>query len=248
MKTKINAVIFDLGGTLIEYAGSYDEWPALETPGFRGAYESIHAHGVALPDFETFKMSGFGLLPGWWEDATVGKRNLRVVDLLQEVLTAVNAPSIPAAWLDEASTAYEDGIHQQATMVEGASAALQAVKAAGYKMGLLSNTMFSARMHERGLNEFGLNGFDAMLFSAAVNKWKPTAAPFLHLAESLGVDPKTAVYVGDDPRSDVVGGRAAGMKTVHIASSQRFEAAHISPDATLQSLTELDGLLRGWTL
>jgi HAD superfamily hydrolase (TIGR01509 family) len=248
MKTKINAVIFDLGGTLIEYAGSYDAWPALETPGFRGAYESLHAHGVSLPDFETFKMSGFGLLPGWWDDATVGIRNLRVVDLLQAVLTAVNSPPIPAAWLEEAGAAYEDGIHQQATMVVGASTALQAVKAAGYKMGLLSNTMFSARMHKRGLSEFGLNGFDAMLFSASVNKWKPTAAPFLHLAKSLGVDPKTAVYVGDDPRSDVVGGRAAGMKTVHIASSQRFEAADISPDATLHSLTELDGLLREWTL
>lgn len=247
MKTKIKAVIFDLGGTLIEYAGSYDEWPALETDGFRGAYESLQAHGVVLPDFETFKMSGFGLLPGWWEDATRGIRNLRVVDLLQAVLTAVNTPSIPVAWLDEAGAAYEDGIHQQATMVEGAQVALQAVKAAGYKMGLLSNTMFRGRMHERGLVQFGLTGFDAMLFSSEVNKWKPMAAPFLHLAELLGVEPETAVYVGDDPRSDVVGGRAAGMRTVHIASSQRFEAADISPDATLHSLTELGGLLRRWT-
>ena len=247
MKTKINAVIFDLGGTLVEYAGTHDSWPALETPGFRGAYESLHSNGVALPDFETFKMSGFGLLPNWWDDATVGVRNLRVVDLLQAVLTAVNTPSVPAAWLEEAGAAYEDGIHQQATMIAGAPAALQAVKAAGYKMGLLSNTMFRGQMHERGLSEFGLNGFDAMLFSSEVNKWKPMADPFLHLAELLGVKPETAVYVGDDPRSDVVGGHAAGMKTVHIASSQRFEAADISPDATLHSLTELDELLRQWT-
>lgn len=247
MKTKINAVIFDLGGTLIEYAGNYDQWPALETPGFRGAYDSLHAHGADLPDFETFKMSGFGMIPSWWDEATVGIRNLRVVDLLAGVLTAVNTPSVPAAWLEEAGAAYEDGIHQQATMVAGASGALRAVKAAGYKMGLLSNTMFRGQMHKRGLNEFGLTGFDAMLFSSEVNKWKPMAEPFLHLAEMLDVDPKTAVYVGDDPRSDVVGGRAAGMKTVHIASSQRFEAATISPDATLHSLTELDELLRQWT-
>jgi len=244
MKTKINAVIFDLGGTLIEYAGTYDSWPALETPGFRGAYDSLQAHGVVLPDFETFKTAGFGLLPNWWDEATSGIRNLRVVDLVRETVTAVSptVTSIPQAWLEEAGAAYEDGIHEQATMVDGAPMALQAVKSAG------SNTMFSARMHERALDEFGLNGFDAKLFSASVNKWKPTAAPFLHLAEVLDIDPKTAVYVGDDPRSDVVGGRAAGMKTIHIASSQRFEKAAVAPDATLHSLTELDNLLREWTL
>ena len=248
MKTQINAVIFDLGGTLIEYAGSYDSWPALETPGFRGAYDSLRGNGVSLPDFETFKIAGFGLLPDWWDEATAGIRNLRVVDLLRETVTAVSTTTPSPAQLEEAGTAYEDGIHQQATMVAGAPMALQAVKAAGYKMGLLSNTMFSARMHERGLEEFGLNGFDAKLFSAAVNKWKPTAAPFLHLAEALGVDPETAVYVGDDPRSDVIGGRAAGMKTVHIASSQRFEKTAVAPDATLNSLAELDELLREWTM
>ncbi len=248
MKTKINAVIFDLGGTLIEYAGTYDSWPALETPGFEGAYNSLHAHGVPLPDFETFKTAGFGLLPDWWDEATAGIRNLRVVDLVRETLLVINVPIPPAEWLEEAGAAYEDGIHQQSTMIEGAPMALQAVKSAGYKMGLLSNTMFSARMHERGLDAFGLNGFDAKLFSASVNKWKPTAAPFLHLAEALGVDPVTAVYVGDDPRSDVVGGRAAGMKTIHIASSQRFEKAAVAPDATLNSLTELDDLLREWTM
>ncbi len=247
MKTKINAVIFDLGGTLIEYAGTYDSWPALETPGFRGAYDSLHINGVPLPDFETFKTAGFNLLPDWWDKAATGIRNLRVVDLLAETLTAVNVKNTPRSSLEEAGAAYENGIHQQAVMVDGAATAVAQVKAAGYKVGLLSNTMFRPQMHERGLHQFGLGGFDATLFSADVNKWKPTAAPFLHLAEQLGVEPETAVYVGDDPRSDVVGGKRAGMKTVHIASSRRFKSAAITPDATLNSLHELEDLLHEWT-
>ncbi len=247
MNTKINAVIFDLGGTLIEYAGSYDSWPALETPGFRGAYDSLHANGVSLPDFESFKTAGFNLLPEWWDEASAGVRNLRVADLMAETLKAVDVHNTPRSFIEEAGAAYEDGIHQQAEMVEGAATAVAQIKAAGYKVGLLSNTMFRPQMHERGLRQFGINGFDAKLFSADVNKWKPTAAPFLHLAAQLGVEPETAVYVGDDPRSDVLGGKRAGMKTVHIASSQQFEAARIAPDATLNNLSELDGLLREWT-
>ena len=42
----IRAVIFDLGGTLIEYAGSYLHWPELETPGFMAAYEHLNGQGA----------------------------------------------------------------------------------------------------------------------------------------------------------------------------------------------------------
>lgn len=244
----IEAVIFDLGGTLIEYAGPYASWPDLETPGFAAAYEYLRQQGVALPPLETFRDTGFGLLPGRWQQATRGEQNLRLVELLEDVLRAHGITDVTAEQLATAAERYEDAICAQAHPLEGAQETLAYVKEHGYKMALLSNTMFTGRAHIHDLERFGLNGyFDAMLFSADAGKWKPTAAPFLFLVEKLDVSPETAVYIGDDPASDVVGARRAGLRTIHIKSSQRFPSPDgVQPHAEISSLRELPAVLAAW--
>ena len=65
----------------------------------------------------------------------------------------------------------------------------------------------------------------------------------------VGVEGKTAVYVGDSPLHDVIGGQRAGMKTVHFESSQRFEnPTHVKPDAIIQSLPDLLTTLDEWKI
>lgn len=74
---------------------------------------------------------------------------------------------------------------------------------------------------------------------------KPHPAPLLHAAESITVDPKHIVYVGDDLR-DIEAGRAAGMTT--IAASYGYCGNGPSPeawqaDALIASASELIPLL-----
>jgi HAD superfamily hydrolase (TIGR01509 family) len=130
-------------------------------------------------------------------------------------------------------------------MIPDAPQVLAGLKEAGYRLGLLSNTMFTGQAHIADLSRFGLDGyFDAMLFSADVGKWKPTAAPFLQVAEELEVGPATAVYIGDDPASDIVGGRRAGMRTIHFQSSDRFPTPNgVIPHARIERLVELPDAL-----
>ena len=113
------------------------------------------------------------------------------------------------------------------------------------KIGLISNTMFSGQSHIIDLKKYGLvDFFDTMLFSADVNMWKPNVAPFHAVLQYLDVEPGAAVFVGDDPAADVVGGRRAGMLTVHYPSSQRFSSADgVNPDATINNLLELPEVL-----
>ena len=47
---------------------------------------------------------------------------------------------------------------------------------------------------------------------------KPSPVPFRVACRLLGVEPATAVYVGNDPRKDVSGARAAGLRTVRVGS------------------------------
>ena len=244
-KQPIQAIIFDLGGTLIEYAGPHDAWPELETPGFQAAYDVWQTAGLPVPPFAQVQGAGFARLPRRWQAATRGEANLRLVDLLAETLTDCGLTAVSPTLLATAATQYQAAIQQQAAMIPHAPEVLASLKAAGYRLGLLSNTMFAGEAHVADLQRFGLDGyFDAMLFSGDAGKWKPTAAPFLHVAAELGIDPETAVYIGDDPASDVVGGQRAGMRTIHFQSSQRFPTPDgVTAHAAISQLAELPALL-----
>lgn len=238
----VDTVIFDLGGTLIEYAGPYATWPDLETPGLQAAYGSLQSKGVALPAFAALRETYFSLLPGRWQTAVDGQRNLRLAEMLGDLLHACcGANGVQPAWLVEAAELYQNAICAQAHPLAGAKETLEAVKAQGYKLGLLSNTMFTGAAHIADLRRFGLDGyFDAMLFSADVNKWKPQPAPYLHLVAELGGDVETAVFIGDSPEHDIVGAHSAGLQAILIRSSQRFHLPEsVQPDATIHHLAEL---------
>ncbi len=244
----IDTVIFDLGGTLIEYAGAYEHWPELETPGFEAAYTFLVEQNHALPPFTQFRQAGFALLPLMWRAATRHERNLRVTDLLAASLRSIEVNSIPATAVQAAAAHYGQAIQAQAFLVDQAVETVQQVKAAGYKIGLVSNTMFPGEMHRADMARFGLiDSFAALLFSADVFKWKPNADPFLQVLAELGAEADTAVYVGDDPASDVVGGQAAGMRTIYFKSSQRFTKPNgVQPHAEIRRLEELLDVLAGW--
>lgn len=244
----IEAVIFDLGGTLIEYAGPFAAWPELETPGFMAAFNHLKQAGANLPKFLRFRETGFEMLPMRWGMASAGERNLRLVDLLAEVLADCGVTEIPADQLAAAAEQYQSAVTEQAILLPNAPETLSQLKRAGYKIGLVSNTMFTGAAHREDLDRFGLSGyFDTMLFSADANKWKPTADPFLHVLSQLGVAPEASVYIGDAPDSDVVGSQRAGMKAIHIVSSQRSHQLNgIMPDAQIHDLAELPPLLTSW--
>ena len=242
----IRAVIFDLGGTLIEYAGEFDTWPALEEPGLNAAFSVLGSGGLALPDIEQFRTVAFELLPDGWRQATAGEKNLTVAGFLTEILDTLGLESPTGPLLDEAATCYEQAICAGAVAIPHGRETVAQLSAIGYKLGLISNTMFSGRAHMSDLDRFGLTSyFESFLFSADVNKWKPNRAPFDQVVVELGVTPETAVFVGDDPGADVIGARRAGLRVVHFESSKRFpspaEAAR--PDATIDDLRQLTPVL-----
>ena len=245
----IQAVLFDLGGTLIEYAGPYAVWPDLETPGLEAAYTFLREKGVRLPSFERFSGTGFTLLPLRWQMAVNGERNLRLIDFLLEILEANKVDVQNQAWLVEAASLYQDAICAQAVPLEAARETLDFVKRQGYQIGLLSNTMFTGSAHISDLKRFAMDSyFNAMLFSADAGKWKPSAEPYLDLLNQLNVASENGIFVGDDPANDMVGGKKAGLRTILMRSSQRFQQPDgVNPDAIISHLNELPLVLANWS-
>lgn len=76
---------------------------------------------------------------------------------------------------------------------------------------------------------------------------KPHPAPLLEAAKRLGVDPRACIYVGDDER-DIIAGRAAGMRTVAATYGylgSQLETAAWQADAEIKSPLALLQLLPG---
>jgi putative hydrolase of the HAD superfamily len=72
---------------------------------------------------------------------------------------------------------------------------------------------------------------------------KPDPAMYLAACEPLGVEPEEVLHVGDDPRLDVQGAAAAGMRTVWFNRERRKWPGGRRPDAEIRDLTELEWLL-----
>jgi putative hydrolase of the HAD superfamily len=82
--------------------------------------------------------------------------------------------------------------------------------------------------------------FEVTLNAIAVGAAKPDPRSFAAVAAALDLEPEKIAYVGDDPRVDVAGARAAGMQTVWINRAGRtWPDDHEPPVCEVRSLAEL---------
>lgn len=99
------------------------------------------------------------------------------------------------------------------------------------------------------LDRLGLAGYFAGVVSAdQVGHEKPDPEFFAHLAEVLGKEPESIVFVGDNPRTDIVGACRAGLRCIHFrrGAYANFDLASLQdcePTWTVDYLTEIAPLL-----
>jgi putative hydrolase of the HAD superfamily len=98
------------------------------------------------------------------------------------------------------------------TPIHGAVDAVRAIKAAGFKTGVVSNAEGRVAQDLAAAGYDGL--FDAVIDSHLVGHEKPDPAIFRIALERLGAAAERTVYLGDVPSIDVAGARAAGINPV----------------------------------
>jgi len=114
----------------------------------------------------------------------------------------------------------------------------------GYRLGLVSNTTSSIEV-PRLLEELGIAGcFEAVILSCVVGIRKPDPSILLMAVERMGVRPERCAYIGDQPCQDVAPARKAGFaRTVILRDHQKPPSlpqdAELIPDNTIDNLKEL---------
>ena len=113
--------------------------------------------------------------------------------------------------------------------------ALDAVRSAGLRIGLVSNSARDVREFAR---HHGLD-VDAGLSSFHHGHTKPHASIFRAVLELLAVEPSEAVMVGDTIADDIEGALALGMRAILLDR----KGAHADFEPRIETLYELPPLL-----
>lgn len=214
--TRYEAILLDVGGTLIECRPSApdvyarvlsDRGPAVTAeqvaPAFRRAWEEMtQAHPPGLDRYHTLKGGEWA----WWGE------------LLRQVLAEIGHPAPWRPVLDELFAAFSDPAMWR--VFEEVPEVLEGLRGRGLRLAVVSN--WDSRLPDL-LARLRLAGyFDEVLVSALEGVEKPAPAIFLRACSRLAVPPERCLHVGDSPLDDVRGAESAGIEAVLVDRADAF--------------------------
>ncbi len=241
----IRAIIFDLGGTLLEYKLPGTDWTQFEQAGANAAFAHLADQGHEMPSRQAFVDSVVGQVQSRWRHVTAQGGNLCLGDVLRDVCADYGVV-LSSSEVEAAVHSYVTPLSAQVRLLPTAKETLQALHARGLKIGLISNTMWPGRYHLADLSRCGLSEyFYHTLFSADAGLWKPHPEVFRQSLTALGAAPEEAVFVGDFLPHDIAGAQGVGMRGVHIATGESSTDS-VEPDGRIGVLAELLPLIARW--
>ena len=218
MISTVQAVLFDLDGTLIDSA-----------PDLAGAANELRAaHGLPALPYELFRpMVGAGARGMLSVAFDLGPQHERFIELRDDFLRR-----------------YEQRMTHETRIFDAVLPVLEVLEQRRRPWGIVTNK--AARFTDPLVRSLGLQLRAAAVVAGDTTPHsKPHPAPLLEAARRVGFTPEQCMYVGDDVR-DVQAGRAAGMTTVvagwgYLGPGEPIEAW--GADNVIQSPTELLNLL-----
>ena len=111
-----------------------------------------------------------------------------------------------------------------------------------YKLGLLTNGPSDIQWEKIRSLGFG-DVFDAIVVAGDVGIYKPDVRVFEALLHRLQVRAATALFVGDAYEMDIIGAHRAGMRTAWIRNGEAASGGNAVPNLEVNNATALRGLL-----
>lgn len=234
----IKAVAFDWGGTLTPWhdVDLLDRWLT-----FAKLYEPERAPELAQSlynaelarwshQFDTQGEVGTGAMEAMFHENGVDTSSPEYFTALDAYLKAWE----PNTWTDPEALPL-----------------LEELKGRGIKLAVLSNTMWPRRFHESVLERDGvLHLFDYLLFTSETVAAKPHRTVFTDVLYNLDAQANETAFVGDRLFDDIHGAQTVGMRGIWIPHSnipaKESTDLGISPDATIQKLSEIISVIDGW--
>ena len=239
-----DAIIFDLGNTLIYFDG---EWESLHPLRDKALMDRLHAAGIYPPEV-SFLAQFNAMLTSYYTERETEFIEQTTSYLLCLALEEWGYTEVPDPIIRDTLAGMYAITQAHWKIEEDAHPTLRTLKERGYRLGLISNAGDDADVQTL-IDQSSLRGyFDTILTSAAMGIRKPNPRIFQAILDNWGLPAPRVVMVGDNLGADILGARNAGIYSVWITRradtpANRSHEDTIQPDAMVSSLSELLPLL-----
>ena len=222
MQPSIDAVCFDLDGTLLEYNQDGDV--------------------ILEKSFDRADVAAFCDIGELWncaDDVPDAEDDHHFLTQTFEI--AAGRHGGPSAAAERLARAYEATIdHTAVSFREGAERALEYARAHG-PVGLVTNGERATQSVK--LEALGIHGcFETHVYAGEMTPPKPAPEPFDRAVAELGTDPGRTLYVGNSFEADIVGAREAGLRAAWFPEDGARDGRD-APEYVFESLDELEAVL-----
>ncbi len=240
-KQRIEAVVFDLGETLLTF-GRLDR-NKLFAEAVDRSYAYLKEHSQPVGSYRSYRL--FYLWGIRWHvfKSRLTGNDFDSLDLLKQYGRRKGFTLSQDQW-EELNWQWYKGLAEIGSAGTGAKDALKRLEQMGLKLGLLSNTFIHKSSLERHLAQDGLlEHFPLRLYTYDYPWRKPDVRIFNVTAEKIGIDSDKIVYVGDRIDNDVKGASKAGMLPVLIKAYTNENKKIPADTLCIESLAELPELI-----
>jgi 2-haloalkanoic acid dehalogenase type II len=240
----VEAVIFDLGATLIYFDG---DWEQIVTLASQELHRSLVSSGLDL-EADAFMADFRARMVEYYEEREAEFIEYTTAYILQKLLEERGLVEIEEAVIRTALKAMYTVSQQYWKVEDDAVPMLEELKSKGYLLAIISNAGDDEDVQTLIDNAGIRSYFDFIISSAAAGIRKPNPEIFHTVLSALNVAPSRAVMVGDRLGADILGAHNAGMPAILISrradtAANRAHAETILPEATIETLSELPGVL-----
>ena len=240
---KIRGVIFDLGSTLIYRTGlelEQDKCTAL------AAFAAAH---LGCGDPRRLAAHLLEIRLDGWRRSGEEQVEYLATESIAQALRAAGLPTDDQT-LRRAEAMFFEPEVRISRLYPGALETLEALRAAGLRLGMISN----ATSHDLIVGITAKHKIDAyfspLVSSAGFGRVKPHPSIFAHVLDAWGLPAGSVVMIGDTLGADILGARQAGMRSVLVdieptPANPEF-AGTVTPGARVTSLAEIPPLIRRW--
>lgn len=237
MNNQVEAILFDMGGTLRRTVKRTQEEKHKSIEQMIGLLGATNAVEDLTPLLST-RAKAYKV----WAEQTHIELNE------SDLWTKWMLPDFPAELVGEMAVQlnqlYRESIGRRAVLPESREVILELFRR-GYRLGLVSNTTSSVEVPAL-LKELEITGcFETVILSAVIGKRKPNPAILLEATQRMSIVPQHCAYIGDRIDRDVAASRKAGFSKAIIlrdpdgSASDGMNEPHLVPDHIIDNLREL---------
>ena len=216
----INAVIFDLDNTLLDFMNMKNKAVEAAINGMIEAGLTVEFKTAFDKIFEIYESKG-------WE----------YQEVFDEFIKSERG-SLDYKILASGIVAYRKAKEASLILYPNVNSTLITLSKWGLKLGVVSDAPSrEAWMRICSVNLHHI--FDAVVTFHDTGMHKPSPEPFKRISTLLNIPPKNSLMIGDWPERDVIGAKKVGMKTAFAKYGDVFSTEYSGADYDIMDIKEL---------